>query len=86
MEDTARAAYLFQCQGEDLYAISHDESGSNIPRSPCTHGWSLREEFLLSPDKPVPVPILPAAILKGISDRGYYVWRGWSGPTERPKR
>jgi hypothetical protein len=36
---------------------------------------------------PVPAPILPDPILKGIADVGYYVWRGWSsGPSERPAR
>lgn len=52
MEDTARTAYLFQCQGEDLFAISHDKSGSNIPRSPCTHGWHLCEAFCSVPISP----------------------------------
>ena len=84
MQDAGRKAYLFQCRGEDLYAVSHDSTGGNIPRSPCTLGWSLCEEFLLSDGGHVPAPILPAPILKGISDRGYYVWRGWSGSTKRP--
>jgi hypothetical protein len=86
MEDIARTVYLFQCQGEDLYAISQDKSGSNIPRSPCTQGWHLCQQFLLSRDGSVPAPLLAAPILKGISDRGYYVWRGWSGSIERPPR
>jgi hypothetical protein len=30
---------------------------------------------------------MPEAILKGIADAGYYVWRGWSdGPSQRPVR
>jgi hypothetical protein len=86
MEDTARTVYLFQCHGEDLYAVSQDKSGGNIPRSPCTQGWSLCQEFRLSHSGTVPAPILPAPILKGISDNGYYVWRGWSGSTERPRQ
>lgn len=86
MEDPVQAVYLFQCQGEDLYAISNDKSGGNIPRSPCTSGWQFCEAFLLGRDRPVPAPILPSPILKGILDRGYYVWRGWSGSTERPAR
>ena len=39
MLETSRTAYLFQCEGEDLYAVSHDSTGGNIPRSPCTLGW-----------------------------------------------
>jgi hypothetical protein len=87
MADAAVTAYLFQCEGEDLYAVSRDITGSNIPRSPCTLGWRLCEEFQLARHLPVPAPILPDAILKGIADVGYYVWRGWSsGPSERPAR
>jgi hypothetical protein len=86
LEDPVHAVYLFQCRGEDLYAISNDKSGRNIPRSPCTRGWQFCEAFLLSRHGPVPAPILPTPILKGILDRGYDVWRGWSGATERPAR
>jgi hypothetical protein len=87
MADAAIRAYLFQCEGEDLYAVSHDITGSNIPRSPCTLGWRLCKEFQLARHLPVPAPILPDPILKGMADVGYYVWRGWSsGPSERPAR
>ena len=87
MPNTSRTAYLFKCKGEDLYAVSHDITGGNIPRSPCTLGWRLREEFQLGPRAPVPAPIMPEPILKGIADRGYYVWRGWSsGSSKRPIR
>ena len=87
MADAAVTAFLFRCEGEDLYAVSHDSTGSNIPRSPCTLGWRLCEEFKLARHLPVPAPILPDPILKGIADVGYYVWRGWSSePSERPAR
>ena len=87
MSDAARAAYLFQCSGEDLYAVSHDRTGANIPRSSCTQGWKLCEKFELGRDEPVPAPIMAETILNGIADYGYYVWRGWSsGSSERPER
>ena len=87
MSDPARAAYLFQCTGEDLYAVSHDRTGANIPRSSCTQGWKLCEKFALGRDERVPAPIMAETILDGIADRGYYVWRGWSsGSADRPER
>lgn len=87
MSEDTRVAYLFQCKDEDLYAVSHDVTGANIPRSPCALGWQFCEKFQLGQDAPVPAPILAAPILKGIADHGYYVWRGWSsGPSERPER
>jgi hypothetical protein len=79
MDDSARTAYLFQCMGEDLYAVSHDITGGNIPRSPCSQGWHFCEEFQLGRLAPVPAPIMAEPILKGIADHGYYIWRGWSG-------
>ncbi len=85
MFDSSKTAYLFQCEGEDLYAVSHEVSGANIPRSSCTQGWKLCEEFQLGPQSPVPAPILPGPILSGIARSGYYVWRGWSsGSPKRP--
>ncbi len=86
-DTTVRTAYLFQCKDEDLYAISYDITGANIPRSPCTLGWRFCEEFQLGRRAPLPAPIMVEPILKGIADRGYYVWRGWSsGSSKRPAR
>jgi hypothetical protein len=87
MHDTSRTAYLFQCEGEDLYAVSHDITGRNIPRSSCTQGWRMCEEFQLGQRMSVPAPIMAAPILKGILDAGYYIWRGWSGgASKRPAK
>jgi len=79
-----RTAYLFQCEGEDLFAVSCDKSGINIPRSPCSQGWRFCSEFVLGMDRPVPAPILPDPIVRGIVTQGFYVWRGWSGSSQRP--
>jgi hypothetical protein len=85
MAEPPVTAYLFKCEGEDLYAVSNTITGSNLPRSPCTLGWRLCEEFQLAAHLPVPAPILPDPILKGLANIGYYVWRGWSGgEPERP--
>ena len=87
MPDTARTAYLFQCKDEDLYAVSHDITGANIPRSPCTRGWVLCEAFQLGRRASLPAPIMAEPVMHGIADRGYYVWRGWSGgSSKRPAR
>lgn len=87
MYTDAKTAYLFQCDDEDLYAVSHDVTGGNIPRSACAEGWTLCDQFALGPNLPVPAPILAEPILTGIARRGYYVWRGWSsGINKRPAR
>jgi hypothetical protein len=70
-----------------VYAVSHDITGANIPRSPCTLGWRLCEAFELGLRLTVPASVMPEPILKGIADVGYHVWRGWSeGPPKRLER
>ena len=86
MPNSLRTAYLFQCKDDDLYAVSIDSTGANIPRAPCTDGWLFCEEFELGRHASVPAPVMAEPILKGILDQGYYVWRGWSGSSRRPDR
>ena len=77
MQGDARTAYLFQCDGEELFAVSPDRAGANLPRSSCTQGWLLRQEFLLGRQDPVPlsIDIEPDPIMRGINAKGYYIWR-----------
>jgi hypothetical protein len=80
--DDSRPAYLFQCGDTDLFAVSLDETGANIPTDNCWEGWHLRSEFPLGVHEAVPVPIDPEPILRGIRAHGYYVWR--EGNTSKP--
>jgi hypothetical protein len=75
MRDDAQTAYLFQCGDEELFAVSPDKGGENIPRSSCTQGWLLRQEFQLGRQNPVPAAIAPEPVLRSITDKGYYIWR-----------
>ena len=75
MPSDARTAYLFQCGNEELFAVSPDKAGEAIPRGSCTQGWQLRQEFQLGTQDPVPAPIEPEPIIRGINAKGYYIWR-----------
>jgi hypothetical protein len=75
MRDDAQTAYLFQCGDEELFAVSPDKAGTNIPRSSCTQGWLLRQEFQLGRQDPVPAAISAEPVLRSITDKGYYIWR-----------
>ena len=75
MQCDARTAYIFQCDREELFAVSSDKTGVNIPRSSCTGGWLLRQEFQLGTQDPVPAPIEPEPIIRGMNAKGYYIWR-----------
>ena len=73
-----QTAYLFQCGDEELFAVSPDKAGNNLPRSSCTQGWQLRQAFELGATNPVPAAIGSKSILRGIIAKGYYIWR--AGP------
>ena len=75
MPGDAQTAYLFQCGDEELFAVSPDKAGKNIPRSSCTRGWLLRQEFQLGAQDPVPTAISPEPVRRSIGDKGYYIWR-----------
>jgi hypothetical protein len=75
MSDDATVAYLFQCGDSDFFAVSHDITGANIPREECVGGWSLRGDFLLGVQEPVPVAVDPEPLLRGMVARGFFVWR-----------
>ena len=81
MSEDARTAYLFRCKGEDLFAVSHDRIGSNIPRTTCVQGWAFTTKFQLGVYEPVPAGIMPESILRGIATSGYFIWRGSSPST-----
>jgi hypothetical protein len=68
-------AYLFECDDDRLFAVSIDPHGRNIPRNACPEGWRFKTAFLLGVHEPVPVEIDARAILRGIGNAGYYIWR-----------
>ena len=75
MHDDATTAYLFQCGESDLFAVSHDPTGANIPRAQCAQGWLVRDKFRLGVREPMPASIEPEPVIRGIAADGYYVWR-----------
>jgi hypothetical protein len=68
-------AYLFECEDDGLFAVSLEPSGSNIPERYCHEGWTLREEFELGMDEPMPIAVDPGPVIRGVREYGYYVWR-----------
>ena len=69
MPSDTRTAYLFQCGNENLFAVSPDKAGEAIPRSSCTQGWLLRQEFQLGAQEPVPAPIEPSPSFEASTSR-----------------
>ena len=63
LHDDATTAFLFQCGERNLFAVSHDQTGANIPTAECPEGWLLRNTFRLGVREPVPAAIEPEPIL-----------------------
>ena len=75
MHRDVQTLYLFQCGNEDLFAVSHEITGAAIPRSSCTSGWLLRQEFQLGTQDPLDTPVEREPLIRGIEVKGYYMWR-----------
>jgi hypothetical protein len=75
LHDDATTAFLFQCGKSNLFAVSHDQTGANVPTAKCPEGWQLRKTFRLGVREPVPAAIEPEPILRGIAANGYFIWR-----------
>jgi len=73
MSDDALVVYIFQCASDDLFAVTGDMTGANLPRASCAQGWILRDKFLVGEYASIAAPI------------GYYIWRDscWTQRTPR---
>ena len=67
-------AHLFRCEGNGLYAVTLGRDGANLPRNPCAEGWRFERSFPLGVQEPVPAPISPEPILRGLRGCGCFVW------------
>ena len=61
--------YVFQCEGGDLYALSVDKTGCNLPLSACKGGWQLRGQ--LTPAELVDADYAEA--ITAISEQGFSI-------------
>ena len=70
MSDDALVVYIFQCASDDLFAVTRDMTGANLPRASCEQGWILRDRFQLGEYASIPSTI------------DYYIWRDscWTQP------
>jgi len=61
--------YVFQCEGGDLYALSVDKTGCNLPLAACKGGWRLRGQ--LTPAELVDADYAEA--ITAISEQGFSI-------------
>ena len=72
-EFEAAQAYMFELGDSDLFAVTLDCTGSNLPAGDGSE-WRLRDEFLLGVQDLMPVPLNPEPVLRSIRSKGYFTW------------
>jgi hypothetical protein len=54
MNEEATQAFLFGCDDSELFAVTIDREGSNLPIKPAFGSWRLLQSFLLGVQEPMP--------------------------------
>lgn len=73
-EQERRQAYVFQWNDTDLFGITLEPAGTNLPCS-GEGTWHSRGEIVLGVRDPLALPIDPEPVLRGIRADGYFTWR-----------
>ena len=68
-------AYLFQCARTDLFGITRDPTGADLPTVECSEHWVFRSEVALDGPDPSLSGLDLLEILKAMKLYGYYIWR-----------
>jgi len=77
----ATEAYLFECGCDQLFAVSDDQTGANLPPHLCLEGWQFKLSFALGVREAMPIAIAPEPVLRGLRSVGYYIWRVGRNPS-----
>ncbi|MBX9759922.1 MAG: hypothetical protein K2Y29_14185 [Beijerinckiaceae bacterium] len=79
--------HVFRCGAEDLYAVTEDRSGANLPKDMCSSRWMLMKSMSFEGHMPpfgmdVAAQEMQGAVLAGLSMNGYFVSEGGALPPE----
>jgi hypothetical protein len=82
-----RTVHVFQCGSADLYGITRDQSGANLPTHECRDGWRFIRALELEEGLPprgmsVAWQERDAAVRAAIADHGYFIGEAVALPVE----
>jgi hypothetical protein len=82
-----RTVHVFQCGSANLYGVTEDQSGNNLPNDECAEGWRFiktveLEEGLSPRGMSVAWQERDAAVRAAIADHGYFIGEAGSLPSE----
>jgi hypothetical protein len=82
----SKSIHLFQCGSADLYGLTQDQTGANLPTDECTGRWRLVKTVEFEGDLP-PWGIdaawqeSDAAARAGLAENGFFISEGGALPT-----
>ncbi len=82
-----RTIHVFQCGGADLYGITQDPTGANLPTDECRDGWRLIKSVELEGGSPprgmdVAWQERDAAVWAAVVHNGYFIGEAGALPVE----
>ena len=82
-----RTVHVFQCGSVDLYGVTRDETGANLPTDECADGWRFirameMEEGLPPRGMVVAWQERDAAVRAAIADHGFFIGEAVALPAE----
>ena len=82
-----RTIHVFQCGGANLYGITQDHTGSNLPTEECRDWWRFIKTVELAGGSPprgmdVAWQERDAAVLAAITKNGYFIGEAGALPIE----
>lgn len=82
-----RTVHVFQCGSADLYGVTQDQTGANLPTDECMDGWRfLRtvdlEEGLPPRGMAVAWQERAAAVRAAIANHGFFIGESGALPME----
>ena len=79
--------HVFRCGVQDLYGLTEDRTGANLPVDLCTSRWMLMKSMRYEAHLPpwgidVAAQDKQGAILAGLSQNGFFISEGGALPPE----
>jgi hypothetical protein len=79
--------HVFRCGVEDLFAITEDATGANLPADLCGSRWLLMKTMRYEGHLPpwgldIAAQERQGALLAGLSQNGYFISEGGALPAE----
>jgi hypothetical protein len=82
-----RTVHIFRCGSADLYGVTEDQTGGNLPTAECSAGWRLIRSMELEEGLPprgmsVAWQERDSAVRGAIADHGYFIGEAGALPFE----